>query len=186
MSLSRSAKLLLVGGVFSFAAFLTLGEIASELLLMTSGMESKEEVRALDFGSLIYFGQAFIIFLITAIITLILGGIFYKIDKNKGIPFVSRKNESVSIKRQTIYAIIPILDAYAAYKVKKLIMYIVIMIVIGMVIGVSSELTGFDYAQSLPTPADEIVWEFILIPLAVFLIRKWSKDWNQQMAQLTS
>jgi len=186
MSLSRSAKLVLAGVVLVFAAFLTLGEIASELLLMTSEIESTEELSTSDFGSLIYYAMAFMIFIFTGSITLIVGGIVYKIDKRKGIPFVSRTNDPVSIKRQTIYAIIPILDAYAAYKIKKLIMYIVIMVVIGMVIGVSSELTGFDYAQSLPTPVDEVVWEFFLIPLAVFLIRKWSKDWNQQMTQLTS
>jgi len=177
MSVSRSAKLVLVGSILFFTAFVMLGEIASELLLMTQEIESEEEVRALDFGSLIYSGQAFIILLITAIITLILGGIFYKIDKKKGIPFISRKNESVSIKRQTIYAIIPILDLYAAYKIEKLIKYLVIILGLGIVMEL-----GFKIL--LPFPYSWIASEGVLVSIAIYLIRKWSRKWNEQFPQL--
>ncbi len=185
MSLSRSAKVVLVGAILLFSAFLTVGEIASELLLVTSEMKSPEEFDIDDYELLIYLGTAFSVFIIVGIITLIVGAIIYNIDKKKGIPFVLRKNELVNIKRQTIFSIIPILDLYAAYKVKKLIKYVVIMFVIGLGLGVSIGFADFDFEQTFPTPFNEIIFQVIFIPLSVFLIRKWSKNWNQQFAQLT-
>ncbi|MEK6971150.1 MAG: hypothetical protein AABW60_00165, partial [Thermoproteota archaeon] len=46
-----------------------------------------------------------------------------------------RKKEPVSIKRQTIYALVPFLDLYAAYKIRKFILYFTIIVPI--TIGVS-------------------------------------------------
>ncbi|MDP3781065.1 MAG: hypothetical protein Q8Q69_07760 [Nitrosopumilaceae archaeon] len=46
-----------------------------------------------------------------------------------------RKKEPVSIKRQTVYALVPFLDLYAAYKVRKFILYFTIIVPI--TIGVS-------------------------------------------------
>src|SRR5438445_525154 len=86
---------------------------------------------------------------------------------------ISMKEEPVNITRQTIYAIIPILDLYAAYKIKKFWWYVVIMLGIGL--GVS-----FGIKMVLPDPYSFFLEEVFTIPIAVYLIRKWSKKWNER------
>lgn len=83
------------------------------------------------------------------------------------------KKEPVSITRQTIYAIIPILDLYAAYKIEKFRLYFIIMIGIGLAVS-------FGIETSLPYPYKYIAGEAIGIPIAVYLIRRWSKKWNEK------
>ena len=89
------------------------------------------------------------------------------------------KKQAVSITRQTIYAIIPILDLYAAYKIEKLIKFVVIILGLDIVVGLG-------FVILLPFPYSWIAPEFILVPLAVYLIRKWSRKWNEQFVKPTN
>ncbi|MBI1662853.1 MAG: hypothetical protein IS860_05075 [Nitrosopumilus sp.] len=103
----------------------------------------------------------------------------------------------VSLPIQTIFCIIPILDMYAAYRVKKLRKYLLIMIlVIAVPVSIASSVF-------LPTDDEDLVEGFTnlmiyyygvdddqfifsvgvqigTILFAMFLIRRWSKQWNLQ------
>ena len=105
--------------------------------------------------------------------------------------------EKVSLSVQTIFCLIPILDMYAAYRIKKLRRYLVIMIlVIAVPVSIAS-------AVFLPTNDEDIVEGFTNVMIfyygvddrqfifsvgvqigtvlfAIFLIRRWSKQWNMQ------
>jgi len=108
----------------------------------------------------------------------------------------------VSLTRQTIYAFIPILDLYAAYHIKKLRWYLLIMIATGIVIGTITSviapesqeydperLVSFDgnidwgYAILGENPglslAIIIANQAISLAIAVYIIRRWSKEWNK-------
>jgi len=102
------------------------------------------------------------------------------------------KDEPVSLTRQTIYAIIPILDIYASYRVKRLRKYLLITILVGIGIGIAN------YAAFPPMSASEIseafapemfsdtnivasVAEIIgQLLLQIYLVRRWSKEWNKK------
>ena len=92
-----------------------------------------------------------------------------------------RKKEPVSIKRQTIYALVPFLDLYAAYKIEKLILYLIIMVGIALVSFIFEIVFPVPHIDriTLETFASSyiiIVTQVLTIPLAVYLIRKWSKS----------
>lgn len=99
-----------------------------------------------------------------------------------------RKKEPVSIKRQTIYALVPFLDLYAAYKIRKFILYFTIIVPI--TIGVSyaleavfpvPDIEGLTLEAFSALFYNSIATCAITIPIAVYLIRKWSKKWNEQL-----
>jgi fucose permease len=97
---------------------------------------------------------------------------------------------SVSLTRQTIYVLFPILDLIAYYKIKRLRKYLLIFYV-GIAIGNSL----VQYAI-MPKPFDiepdqnleytPLFWVYFVIStvatyaLSVYLVRKWSKKWNEQ------
>ena len=109
----------------------------------------------------------------------------------------------VSITRQTIYAVIPILDLYAAYHIKKLRWYLLIMILTGFGSGllysaVIPEYT-FDESSFFDVESFEIDWiqimfrtdhplgptmffvnQVIVLSVAIYIIRRWSKKWNRK------
>ena len=110
----------------------------------------------------------------------------------------NRKSESY---KQTIYVFIPILDLYAAYHIKKLRWYLGIMILVGFgLTGVSSAVnpSGGEYDQDkIMTIDGQPNWEYLILgnnpglaigmmilyqgvsfAVAVYLIRRWSKEWN--------
>jgi formate hydrogenlyase subunit 3/multisubunit Na+/H+ antiporter MnhD subunit len=102
----------------------------------------------------------------------------------------------VSLPIQTVFCIIPILDMYAAYRVKKLRKYLAIMIlVIAIPISIASAiffptedegLEGFTNLLIFYYGVDDIQFLFSVgvqigtILFAIFLIRRWSKQWNLQ------
>lgn len=76
----------------------------------------------------------------------------------------------VSLNRQMIYCLIPFLDLYAAYKVKKLRLYLLIVIPIGIALSL---LLGDDL-----TTHSFLIEIAVSIGLALYLIRRWSIKWN--------
>jgi hypothetical protein len=105
----------------------------------------------------------------------------------------------VSLTVQTIFCIIPILDMYAAYRIKKLRKYLVIMIlVIAVPVSVVSSvflptdddvMEGFANVMTFYYGVDDSQFIFSVgvqigtILFAIFLIRCWSKQWNVQFDQ---
>jgi hypothetical protein len=110
----------------------------------------------------------------------------------------------VSLTRQTIYCFIPILDLYAAYHVKKLRWYLLIMLVVGFALSTITSVINpmpeiDEYDEKLFLDNEEINWSYvflgenpevaiasmvitqgIVIGVAVYIIRRWSKKWNMQ------
>ena len=82
----------------------------------------------------------------------------------------------VSMTRQTIYALFPILDLYAAYKIKKFWALFLILIAFGTVL-----VTAFYFLQDIIGFSDDI---FFPIPfemlVTVLLVREWSRRWNKK------
>jgi formate hydrogenlyase subunit 3/multisubunit Na+/H+ antiporter MnhD subunit len=107
------------------------------------------------------------------------------------------KDEPVSLTRQTIYCIIPALDIYAAYRVKRLRKYFAIML---LLVGVPLSIADSVLFPNDRTVTLEAFLQFLTyyygvdtnhfvfsitttigtILLAIYLIRRWSKQWNEK------
>ena len=110
----------------------------------------------------------------------------------------------VSLTRQTIFCFIPIMDIYAAYHVKKLRWYLLIMLGVAAALsGMGAVINPFDepviYNEQFLTEDGQVDWGYamfgdnvelgiawlvisqaIVYAIVVFLIRRWSKKWNMQ------
>ena len=116
-------------------------------------------------------------------------------------------NGPVSLTRQTIYCFIPIMNWYAAYNIRKFRKYLLIAIIVELSLGAmyASLIPEYDASGinkgGISEDIDdlEINWAeiiyitdhplglpiFLLIliveySVTVFLIRKWSNQWNSQ------
>jgi len=103
----------------------------------------------------------------------------------------------VSLTRQTIYCMIPYLDMYAAYRVKRLRKYLLIMILLVAIPVTIADKVLFPIAK---TASFEEFLQFLTfyygvdtnhfvfsmatwagaVLVAIFLVRRWSKQWNKQ------
>lgn len=111
----------------------------------------------------------------------------------------------VNLTWQTIYCFIPIMDLYAAYNVKKLRWYLLIMLGTGAVLSGGAELIypqESRYDESMFLENKEIDWAYVMLGenpeltiisiiihnaiayvIAVYVIRKWSNRWNQNFTE---
>ncbi len=103
----------------------------------------------------------------------------------------------VSLTRQTIYSMIPYLDMYAAYRVKRLRKYLLIMtlsviipvIIVDEILFPIDTMASFEeFLQFLTfyygVDTNHFVFSIATwagaILLAIYLVRRWSKQWNMQ------
>ena len=109
------------------------------------------------------------------------------------------KNEPVSLTRQTIYCVIPVMDMYAAYRVKRLRKYLVLMILqVGVPVSVADyflfphetdpvegfvNVMTYYYDVSTSQFVFSIGIQIVAILFAIFLVRRWSRQWNNQFVQ---
>jgi len=104
------------------------------------------------------------------------------------------KKEPVSVNWQTLFILIPLMDLFAAYRVEKLRLYLLIFY-LGITLGsfilqmllVPEAFFSDDFFGSsdfFPEGYWEIGIAVLLITygLAVFLIRKWSREWNEKLS----
>ena len=99
----------------------------------------------------------------------------------------------VSLTRQTIYVLIPVLDLIAFYKIKHLRKYLLIIYVgvagiagtaYSMVITPESWFFNVNYDPNFAM--DPVDWTLqipmiaITYAISIYLVRKWSKKWNMQ------
>ena len=77
----------------------------------------------------------------------------------------------VSLNRYTIYAIVPILDLYAVYQIKKTRWYLLISWVGGWGLSIIIQML-------LPAPYGVFSAIAVEIIISVYLIRRWVKEWN--------
>ena len=113
----------------------------------------------------------------------------------------------VSLTWQTVFCFIPIMDIVASYRVKKLRWYLLIFIGYGSISTliqstinpmdetsvynekIYSEINGYDWSYAVlgNNPelaiASMIIHNAIAYVIAVYLIRRWSKKWNQSFNQ---
>ncbi len=113
----------------------------------------------------------------------------------------------VNLTWQTIFCFIPIMDIVASYRVKRMRWYLLIFIGYGALSTaiqsiinpfdetavynekVYSETMGFDWDYALLGSNPElsiatmIICNAIAYVIAVYLIRRWSKKWNQNFNQ---
>ena len=106
------------------------------------------------------------------------------------------KEEPVNLLRQTIYCLIPVLDIYAAYRVKRLRWYLIIMLLgVGVPTSIiasvmfppdESLVEGFANVMMFYYGTNDGRFEFSVIShivtvlVAIFLIRHWSHKWNKK------
>ena len=87
------------------------------------------------------------------------------------LPVPSSKKHSVS--EQMIFAIIPFVDLYASFRVEKFRIYALINI--GMAF---MDWSLYDFIGEAGSVA---LYIFVFIPIAVYLMRLWTIQWNAQM-----
>jgi len=83
------------------------------------------------------------------------------------------KREPVNINIQTILALIPIVDFWAAYRIEKFRFWCILFV--GLFIF------GFVIGTILPEPYSTIISILIGLPISAYLMRTWSKEWNTKI-----
>ena len=103
----------------------------------------------------------------------------------------------VSLTRQTIYSVIPVLDLIAFYKIKHLRKYLLIVYVgvVGVVssiysMAVTPDSWSFSDNYDPDWILDPVGWALqlpmiaITIIIQIYLVRRWSKRWNDQFSSM--
>jgi hypothetical protein len=83
------------------------------------------------------------------------------------------KNEAVNINIQTVLALIPIVDLWAVYRVKKFRFWVILCIGFIALSAIISTV--------IPFPYDLITIVIIEVPITAYLMRAWSKEWNAKL-----
>jgi len=180
--LKRSSLLIITGVIFLVVVTTLVGqlpplifpEIPFDLLERQVGEEFSAEEYMEMHNSIPYLHTVGkMISNLTGYSLLAVGIVIYVQDKRNGkSSYFSVKNKPVDMGKQTVFVFVPGLDVYAAYKIKKLTNYFLILLGIGipiMILLLST--TGVSYYLLLV--------EVVLLPVAIYLIRKWSKKWNE-------
>ena len=97
------------------------------------------------------------------------------------------EKKSVNVILQMIFAVIPILDIYASYKIQKLRWWVLIFWVAGAAVGVIYNETiysGVLFVEFLNNLGNAYAIDYFIfvIPYAIIqamVMRKWSKKWNK-------
>jgi len=88
------------------------------------------------------------------------------------------EKEPVSVNWQTLFILIPIIDLWAAYRVEKLGLYILLiiaLIVVGFIVGFVEGFLFFGLSNT-----GSMVVVLIGLIVSIYLIRKWSEEWNEK------
>ena len=103
--------------------------------------------------------------------------------------------KSVNVNWQTVFALIPIIDLWAAYRIEKFRLYFFIFWVGSVIVQtfVTYAMLGKAFwndegwfFSSDPTVASvEIAMMIVAAGLQMYFLRKWSKDWNAKLLSPT-
>jgi hypothetical protein len=102
------------------------------------------------------------------------------------------KQKPVNVKQQTIFALIPSVDAWAFYRIQKLRKFILIVLSLGFAFSpISLAVSSSIDTDSLTSPLDLYTNPIFLLYVIgsigtlhgtlVYFIRKWSKEWNEKL-----
>ena len=86
------------------------------------------------------------------------------------------KKSPVTIKSQILFSFIPALDFYAFYRIGKLRKFFM-LIGANVVYGIISDF----FTIKIAYPLNIIIPTVIISPLSIYLIIRWSKDWNMKI-----
>lgn len=87
------------------------------------------------------------------------------------------KKESVNVNWQTVFAIVPWFNFFAAYRVEKFRIFTLIWIGGYVAFRIINYFLDFDITEWW------ISSEILLLPITVYLTRSWSKKWNEQFSK---
>ena len=99
------------------------------------------------------------------------------------------EKKQVSVNWQSLFVIIPILDLWATYRIKKLRLYLLITIVFVVTeLIIESSIFGVDsyfMEQKDLSGQSGLQAAFILIEIgiSIILVRKWSREWNEKISR---
>ncbi len=107
------------------------------------------------------------------------------------------KQKPVSVKQQTIFALIPSVDVWAFYRIRKLRKFILIALGLGFAfspisLAVSASIDMSTITSPLDLYTNPIFLMYIVGTIAtlhgtlVFFIRRWSNEWNKQFVKPTN
>ncbi len=105
--------------------------------------------------------------------------------------------QPVSVKRQTIFALIPSVDVWAFYRIQKLRKFILIALGLGFAfspisLAVSASIDMSTISSPLDLYSNPIFLGYVIGSIAalhgtlVYFIRRWSKEWNEQFVKPTN
>ena len=91
------------------------------------------------------------------------------------------EKEPVSVNWQTLFILIPIIDLWAAYRVEKLGLYILLIIALAVVGFIVGFVEGFLFFGM----SDFFSWIVVLVGvvISILLIRSWSTEWNEKFGK---
>ena len=90
-------------------------------------------------------------------------------------------DEPVDMRRQMVYTMIPVLDLYAAYRVGRLrLMLLIYAVFLAMVVPFYA--AGFDECEDYWLYIYLLVLETGALAVTVYLMYGWSEDWNRRQA----
>ncbi len=89
------------------------------------------------------------------------------------VAILEPNKKSVSVRWQMLFAVIPFVYFWAAYRIKKLRKFLLIWI------GLFGLSLLIDFL--VPFPFSTVISLVIEIPILIYYIRKWSIEWNNKM-----
>ena len=103
------------------------------------------------------------------------------------------EKKSVNVNWQMAFVLIPFLDLYASYRIQKLRLWLLIFLVGFSIVAILMDYSifGLNYSD-LGSETDfldpamlytHIMFTIIALSTAVFVIRKWSIDWNKKLSK---
>jgi len=102
------------------------------------------------------------------------------------------KQKPVNVNQQTIFALIPSVDAWAFYRIQKLRKFILLVMSLGFAFSpISLSVSASIDMSTVSTPLDlytnPIFLLYVIGSIAalhgtlVYFIRRWSKEWNEKL-----
>jgi len=82
------------------------------------------------------------------------------------------KQQSVSVGWQTVFMFISILNIWAFYRIEKL--------GLGLVIIILPSVASIAFQMVLPYPWGLLTALGLTIAIPIYFVRKWSKEWNKK------
>ena len=107
------------------------------------------------------------------------------------------KQKPVSVKRQTVFALIPSVDVWAFYRIQKLRKFILIVLALGfgfapISLSVSASIDVDNISSPLELYTNPIFLAYMIGSIGtlhgtlVYFIRRWSKEWNEKFQTVNS